>query len=187
MLCFRHLGLIWVCCRVSQLPRSRWCPSAPGGCSQQSLCTNSTLISAATGAPLHPKSPFPPLSPFLFLYGLFPAHAMEEGAATSVHSWDFCSLPGPRRFFHSPFSASSLCMQGAPSVNPRAQEAGCTQITTTHQTAQMRNGQLSTGNEKSCVNIIKKTANATGEIINKKYICSFLPSEMRMGDGGFPS
>lgn len=89
--------------------------------------------------------------------------------------------------FHSPFSASSLCMQGAPSVNPRAQEAGCTQITTTHQTAQMRNGQLSTGNEKSCVNIIKKTANATGEIINKKYICSFLPSEMRMGDGGFPS
>lgn len=188
MLCFRHLGLICVWCRVSQLPRSRWCPSAPGGCSQQSLCTNSTLISAATGAPLHPKPPFPPLSPFLFLYGLFPAHAMEEGAATSVHSWDFCSLPGPRRFF---FSFSFQCQQPlhARSSISKSQSTGgwCTQITTTHQTAQMRNGQLSTGNEKSCVNIIKKTANATGEIINKKYICSFLPSEMRMGDGGFPS
>lgn len=162
MLCFRHSNLIWVCCTISQ---HLWCCPGEGDVPQplvaalSSPSAQTTLISAVTGAPLHPESLLPPLSTFLFFCGLFPAHPVEEGGATTVHSWDFLLLgQGQGGFsFYYPFIANSLCIQGASSVNPRAQQAGCTQITTTHQTAQMRNRQLSTGSEKSRVNITKKT------------------------------
>lgn len=102
MLCFRHSNLIWVCCTISQ---HLWCCPGEGDVPQplvaalSSPSAQTTLISAVTGAPLHPKSLLPPLSTFLFFCGLFPAHPVEEGGATTVHSWDFCCLARVKEVF----------------------------------------------------------------------------------------